>query len=106
MVTACASHRANKKPSCVSQRPVNESYYVGVGIAPKANSTQSYQQAAKKEALNDLISEIKVTVSSNSVLQSLQNNAEFKQQFESQVKITALNEIENYEVVDSWENAD
>jgi hypothetical protein len=106
MVTACASHRANKKPSWVSQRPVNESYYVGVGIAPKANSTQSYQQAAKKEALNDLISEIKVTVSSNSVLQSLQNNAEFKQQFESQVKITALNEIENYEVVDSWENAD
>ena len=106
MLTACASHRANKKPSWVSQRPINELYYVGVGIAPKANSTQSYQQAAKKEALNDLISEIKVTVSSNSVLQSLQNNAEFKQQFESQVKITALNEIENYEVVDSWENAD
>ena len=58
------------------------------------------------QALNDLISEIKVNVSSNSVLQSLQNNAEFKQQFESLVKITALNEIENYEVVDSWENAD
>jgi bacterioferritin (cytochrome b1) len=79
---------------------------VGVGLAQKNNNTQNYQQAAKKEALNDLISEIKVNVSSNSVLQSLQNNAEFKQQFESMVKITALNEIENYEVVDSWENAE
>ena len=106
MLASCASHKANKKPTWVNQRPVNDAYYVGVGIAQKNNNTQNYQQAAKKEALNDLISEIKVNVSSNSVLQSLQNNAEFKQQFESLVKITALNEIENYEVVDSWENAD
>ncbi len=106
MLASCASHKANKKPTWVNQRPVNDAYYVGVGIAQKNNNTQNYQQAAKKEALNDLISEIKVNVSSNSVLQSLQNNAEFKQQFESMVKITALNEIENYEVVDSWENAE
>jgi hypothetical protein len=105
-LASCASHKANKKPTWVNQRPVNDAFYVGVGIAQKNNNTQNYQQAAKKEALNDLISEIKVNVSSNSVLQSLQNNAEFKQQFESLVKITALNEIENYEVVDSWENAE
>lgn len=105
LVNACATSRKNQKPSWVAQRPVNEAYYVGVGIASKVNNPQTYQQAAKKEALNDLISEIKVTVSSNSVLQQMQNNAEFKQKFESQVKITALNEIENYDVVGSWEDA-
>lgn len=104
LLSACATQKANRKPAWVSQRPVNEAYYVGIGIASKAGNQQTYQQAAKKEALNDLISEIKVSVSSNSVLQQLQNNAEFRQQFESMVKITALNEIENYEVVDSWED--
>lgn len=104
ILSGCATQRAGKKPGWVNQRPVQEAYYVGIGIASKAGNQQTYQQAAKKEALNDLISEIKVRVSSNSVLQQLQNNAEFKQQFESMVKITALNEIENYEVVDSWED--
>ncbi len=104
MLASCASHKANKKPAWVNQRPVNDAYYVGVGITSKTNNNQSYQQTAKKEALNDLISEIKVSVSSNSVLQQMQNNAEFKQRFESMVKISALNEIENYEVVDSWED--
>lgn len=101
---ACTTGKKIQKPTWVAQRPVNEAFYVGVGIASKLTNPQNYQQAAKKEALNDLISEIKVTVSSNSVLQQMQNNAEFKQQFESQVKITALNEIENFEVVGSWEN--
>lgn len=105
LLGACMSPKKVQKPSWVNQRPVNVAYYVGVGIASKQTNPQNYQQAAKKEALNDLISEIKVNVSSNSVLQQLQTNADFKQQFESQVKITALNEIENYDVVGSWEDA-
>lgn len=104
-VSACRSGETHKKvPAWVSQRPVNDAYYIGIGIVNKQTGTTNYQATAKKEALNDLISEIKVTVSSNSVLQQMQNNAEFKQQFESQVKVTALNEIENYEVAGSWEN--
>src|SRR5690606_12314075 len=70
----------------------------------KINSPNDYQQIAKKNALNDLISEIKVTVSTNSVLSQYQNNREFRQQFESDTRITALNTIERFETVDSWEN--
>jgi hypothetical protein len=92
------------KPEWVKNRPVNEAYYIGVGIASKANNPFDYQQVAKKNALNDLISEIKVTVSTNSVLSQFQNNKEFKQQFESDVKVTALNTIEQFTVVDSWED--
>lgn len=93
-----------QRPAWVYNRPVSEAYYVGVGIAPKAQVSQ-YQQAAKKEAMQDLISEIRVTVNSNSALSQFQNNTEFRQQFESDIKITALNTIENFEVVDSWEDA-
>jgi hypothetical protein len=104
-VGACKSNKGIKaKPDWVRNRPTNESYYVGVGIASKINNPFDYQQIAKKNALNDLVSEIKVTVSANSVLSQFQDNKEFKQQFESDVKITALNTIEEFNVVDSWED--
>lgn len=107
MLAACKAGKGMKpKPDWVKNRPVNEAYYVGVGIASKANNPFDYQQVAKKNALNDLVSEIKVTVSTNSVLSQFQNNTEFKQQFESDVKVTALNTIEQFNVVDSWEDKD
>jgi hypothetical protein len=107
MVAACKSSKIIKpKPVWVDQRPVNEQYYIGIGIASKLNNAADYQQIAKKNAINDLVSEIKVTVSSTSVLKQYQKNKEFSQQFESDVKVTALNTIDEFTVVDSWENAE
>lgn len=107
VLVSCKSNKAIKtKPDWVRNRPTNENYYVGVGIASKINNPYDYQQIAKKNALNDLISEIKVTVSANSVLSQFQDNKDFKQQFESDVKVTALNTIESFNVVDSWEDKD
>ncbi|MES2780504.1 MAG: LPP20 family lipoprotein [Bacteroidota bacterium] len=107
LLVACKGNKGMKvKPDWVHNRPTNENYYVGVGIASKLNNPFDYQQIAKKNALNDLISEIKVTVSANSVLSQFQDNTQFKQQFESDVKITALNTIEEFNVVDSWEDKD
>lgn len=104
---ACKSGQGLKlKPGWVNNRPTNELYYVGIGIASKTNNPFDYQQVAKKNAVNDLISEIKVTVSSNSLLSQFQNNTEFKQQFESDIRITAINTIEEFNVVDSWEDKD
>jgi hypothetical protein len=97
---------SRSKPAWVQNRPVNEAYYIGIGIASKSSNPFDYQQVAKKNALNDLTSEIKVTVSSNSVLSQLQNNKEFRQQFETDIKVTALNTIEAFNVVDSWEDRD
>lgn len=105
LLVACKSNSGIKvKPDWVRNRPTNESYYVGVGIASKINNPFDYQQIAKKNALNDLVSEIKVTVSANSLLSQFQDNTQFKQQFESDVKITALNTLEEFNVVDSWED--
>lgn len=81
-------------------------YYIGVGISSKLSSPNDYQGIAKRNALNDLISEIQVTISTNSVLSQYQSNTEFKQQFESDSRVSALNSIEEFEVVDSWESSD
>ncbi len=97
---------AKPKPEWVQNRPVNNIYYLGIGTASKTADHINYQQIAKKNAFDDMISEIQVTVSSSSVLKSVQNNLEFKQQFNATTKVTAINTIENYDVIDSWENGD
>jgi len=107
VVSSCKSSKqptVKQKPDWVQNRPVNRDYYVGIGTALKTTNNISYQQIAKKNAFDDMISEIQVNVSSSSVLKSVQNNLEFKQQFNATTKVTASNTIEKYDVIDSWEN--
>ncbi len=108
LTSSCKSSKQTlikPKPNWVLNRPVNTDYYVGIGTATKNERTLDYQQIAKKNALDDLVSEIKVTVSTNSVLKQVQNNLDFNQQFNASTKVTALNTVEHFDVVDSWENA-
>lgn len=108
-MSSCKSSKKNivkQKPDWVQNRPVNGDFYVGIGTASKISNNLNYQQIAKKNAFDDMISEIQVNVSSSSVLKSVQNNLNFKQQFNATTKVTATNTIEKYDVVDSWENGD
>jgi hypothetical protein len=94
------------RPTWVEQRPVNSFYYTGIGFVSKSQRPYDYQQIAKKNAMDDLLGEIKVTVSSNSILSQYQNNQNFSQQYFSDVKMVASETVENFEVVSSWENKD
>src|SRR4051812_19327010 len=69
------------KPAWLSAKPAEDVYYVGIGHSLK-DGTNNYIQEAKKSALEDLISEIKVSVSSTSVLTSLDVNKEFTEKYE------------------------
>lgn len=64
----------------------------------------AYQMDAKKNALYDLASEIKVDISSNSVLYTVQNNNNFNESFNSLIKLSSNDNIEGYQLVDSYEN--
>lgn len=92
-----------QKPTWVDQRPTNTLYYIGIGYASKL-STTDFQRVAKKNALDDMMGEIKVTVSSNSILSQYQSNQNFSQQFFSDSRMVASETMEGFEVLDSWEN--
>jgi hypothetical protein len=92
-----------KVPVWVSSRPNNGFKYVGIGFAEKQRSP-SYQMEAKKNALYDLASEIKVNISSNSVLYTVQNSNSFNENFNSLIKLSNSDNIEGYTLVDSYEN--
>lgn len=92
-----------KVPLWVSSRPNNGFKYVGIGVSDKGKSS-NYQIDAKKNALYDLSSEIKVNISSNSVLYTVQNNNNFNENFNSLINLTNTDNIEGYQLVDSYEN--
>ncbi|MDX1903613.1 MAG: LPP20 family lipoprotein [Thermonemataceae bacterium] len=91
------------KPEWVLAKPISSSYYIGIGFS--SNKIPNYQQAAKSNALEDLLSEIKVNISSTSVLYQMDKKNSFKDEYESVVRNTIKNEIEDFEIVDSYENA-
>ncbi len=90
-------------PLWVSSRPNNGFKYVGIGMADKSKSN-AYQIEAKKNALYDLSSEIKVDISSNSVLYTVQNNNNFNQNYNQLIKLSNTDNVEGYTQVDSYEN--
>ena len=90
-------------PPWVSSRPNNGFKYVGIGFVDKLKSN-NYQIEAKKNALYDLSSEIKVDISSNSVLYTVQNNNNFNESFNSMIKLSNSDNIEGYQLIDSYEN--
>ncbi len=85
----------------IKTKPVNPEYYIGIGSS--STKSQDYQQIAKKNALQDLLSEIKIMVNSISVLQQIDKDHRFKEQYETNIKTTVADEIQNFELVDSQE---
>lgn len=92
-----------KVPIWVSHRPNTAFKYIGIGFSEK-DKGGNYQMEAKKNALYDLASEIKVDISSNSVLYTVQNNNNFNENFNSLIKLSNTDNIEGYTLVDSYEN--
>lgn len=101
--TSLQTNLQNTRPIWLSSKPPQDIYYIGIGHSQK-DGTNNYIQAAKKSALDDLVSEIKVNISSTSVLSQIDANKEFQEKYEQIIQTTAADEIEEYEQVDVWED--
>ncbi len=90
-------------PAWVNSRPISSSYYIGIGLAPKAPGT-NFQRTAKDNALSDLASEIKVNVNTNSLLHTLEREYKFEQEFRETIRTSSDLNLEDFEIVDTWED--
>jgi hypothetical protein len=92
-------------PEWVTRRPVNSGYYIGIGAANKQFSGSEAMQAAKRNALQDMASEIEVTISSNSLLYTLEStNSGFKEDYKQTTKLKTQTQLKDFEQVDVYEN--
>ena len=93
----------NPRPEWLSAKPMQDRYYIGIGHSVK-DGTNNYINSAKSSALEDIISEIRVTVSSTSVLSQIDANKEFQEKYEQIIKTTATDELQEFEQVDAWQD--
>lgn len=94
-----------QRPSWVAQRPIESGYYVGIGVARKVGGSFDHMEQAKKNALNDLVSQIQVNVQANSIQSQLERNRVFSDEFRSFTRLSSNVAIESYETVATWQNA-
>jgi hypothetical protein len=92
------------KPEWVLNRPHSSAFYIGVGSCSKLSQPLDYQTIAKKNALNDLASEISVRVQGQTFLNSLEVNNGFSEEFISSIATSSDAQLEGYEVAGNWEN--
>ncbi|MEP1094147.1 MAG: LPP20 family lipoprotein [Cyclobacteriaceae bacterium] len=91
-----------QKPGWVGLRPVSNAYYIGIGNASLRGP--DHQSAAKAEALDDLASEISITIESTSLLSQVENQSGFRESFRANIKATTSQELASFEAVDSWKD--
>lgn len=95
----------DSKPEWVKALPISNEYFIGVGVTPKLGQTpDQYRETARKNALNQIVSQIKVNVQSNSVLMSSEDGYGFREQFNSAIQSSSNSEIEGYEIVSTYED--
>jgi len=94
---------AEQRPAWVSARPVDPDFYIGIGLASK--NRPGAMEAAKESALNDLASEISVTVEGNSLLYTLESKEHFNETFTGTIKTSSNESMEGFERAGTWENA-
>ena len=94
---------AKRKPHWVKERPDDPAYYIGIAMSPKTGDGREYVKITRAKALKQMSSEIKVKVSSNSVLHSLENIDGFREEYEAEIRTSVEQTLEGYEVK-TWEN--
>ncbi|BAV95303.1 LPP20 family lipoprotein [Ichthyobacterium seriolicida] len=95
---------SKEKPDWIGQKPESSEYYTGINMVSKTQFPYSYVEKAKSKALADLISNISVNISSNSVMTSIEDNFELSEEFTSSIESSSKEEIEDYELVDTYES--
>lgn len=93
-------------PDWLQDRPQAPDAYIGIGRADKNLHPVDFAQIAKRNALSDLASEIKVQIDTRSMLYQIENRDRYREDYQSATRLRAQQNLEGYEQVDSWQNDD
>lgn len=101
------SYEKKPKPEWVTTKPQSSMYYTGISSSPKKGFLPAdYQSNAQQKALGDLASSISVNIESTSVLSIIETNYNINENFSSEITASTNQQLEGYELVDTWEDDD
>lgn len=105
LLSSCSSKKnVVATPSWVTERPINQAYYIGIASVSKSEYPYNATDIARENALNSLAREIRVQVNSESVLSTLQVNHWVEESFASNITNTVAEDLEGYTLVGSFED--
>ena len=106
IIILCFFHTLNfaQQPNWIKNRPVSNRYFIGIGFADK--NTKDYRAIAKAEALNDLASEISVTISSELIDIMVEYSGFSEEYARSEIRMSTREELDGYERVDDYNGKD
>lgn len=109
LIISCSSTKKSSditdhSPQWIKEFPISQTHYIGIGLADKNKYPTEYIKIAQKNALQNLISQIKVNISSQSQMFRIQKELELKQDINSFIKVKSENIIEGYELIDTYTN--
>lgn len=91
-------------PDWVSQHPIDNSYYIGIGSCNKKSYPVDFSSIAKKNALNDMASSVSVRVQGESFLNTMEVNKVFSEDFSSRINTTTDIVFDDFETVATYDN--
>ncbi len=93
-------------PHWIKNYPISEDYYTGIGIASKSKNPENFLQIAQENALQNLASQIKVKIATQSVFVQMEREYGFEEEFKSDIKIKAEEYLEGYELKGTHQEGD
>lgn len=106
LAALCASIGLGGEPDWVRKRPILQDSYVGIGMARKNRPAAEYTEVARSVALNDIASQITVSVSSDVLRKVLESNERLEDEFQSRIRASASADLEGVQVVDTYETGE
>jgi hypothetical protein len=106
LTVLCASIGLGGEPEWVRKRPILQEFYVGIGMALKNRPAAEYTEGARNVALNDIASQITVSVSSDVLRKVLESNERLEDEFQSRIRASATADLEGVQVVDTYETGE
>lgn len=91
-------------PSWVTQRPISEEEYIGIGIA--SLSDDDHMKIATQNALSDISSQIATKIENSSFLHTVDVDGRSRQMFEDKIVSSMAAWLEGMELKDSYKSSD
>lgn len=93
-------------PEWVVRRPVAPGYFVGIGIARTQGDLPTARKAATQQALGDIALQVEARVSSESHLKVKEGGAGMSQEYRSEIRTQAAEELAGVEIAGTYEDGE
>jgi len=110
LMASCAAKKEaaefKLQPEWMKQKPIIQGYYIGIGSAKKVGTTAEYIAKARQDALADLAGEVSATISSTSVLHTIETEYGHSETFDQKIETTTDDYLEGFEPAEAYETPD